>query len=396
MRKEFCDTDRINALIHSKTSQSEALCQRIRCAIRKTPSASISFAQFMRMALYEPNRGYYTANTEKLGRQGDFVTAPEISPLFTECLGIQCQSVLEKLGGGDILEMGAGTGKMAGELLLFLEQQHCLPNHYFILEISPDLIERQKKYLIKRIPHLWSRLTWLNAAPNQPITGLILANEVVDALPVHRFIWQNQDVQELRVREEGAHFTWQPTPIDDLARKERLLRLQKKYFPAASYYESEVCFALFPWLRQLNNSLKQGVMLIIDYGYGARDYYHPERTRGTLMCYHRHCGHDDPFQWIGQQDITASVDFTRLASHAVRLGWGVAGFTTQAAFLLHNGLLQRLEKWYNYTSILEIKAQVQCLTSPNEMGERVKVIGLTRDYPYSIEGFARPNRLHTL
>jgi SAM-dependent MidA family methyltransferase len=376
--------------------QDNRLCERIRTVIRQTPSASISFAQFMRLALYEPNSGYYSANTEKLGEQGDFVTAPEISPLFTECVGMQCCSVLKQLAGGDILEIGAGTGKMAGDLLLFLEQQGVLPTHYFILEISSNLIQRQKKYLAERIPHLFSRLKWLDAPLKKPLKGLILANEVADALPVHRFVWRHQDVAELRVCERGSEFAWQATPIRTRARKEKLLRLQQNYFPKPTEYVSEVSFGLAAWVRQLSAMLKQGVILVMDYGYGAREYYHPERKQGTLRCYWRHCGHDNPFIAIGQQDITASVDFSRLARCAMQHGLHLASFTTQAAFLLNNGLLERLEKWYNQDSILELKAQVQCLTSPNEMGERVKVMSLTRDCFLDEANVMPANCLHTL
>ncbi len=376
--------------------QNNRLCERIRTIIRQTPSASISFAQFMRLALYEPNLGYYSVNTEKLGEQGDFVTAPEISPLFTECIGIQCCSVLEQLAGGDILEIGAGTGKMAGDLLLFLEQRGVLPTHYFILEISPDLIQRQKKYLAERIPHLFSRLQWLDSPLKKPLKGLILANEVADALPVHRFVWRNQDVAELRVRESGAALTWQFTPVRTRARKEKLLRLRQNYFPNTSEYVSEVCFGLAAWVRQLSEMLKQGVILVIDYGYGAREYYHPQRKQGTLRCYWQHSAHDNPFVAIGQQDITASVDFSRLARCASQSGLQLASFTTQAAFLLNNGLLERLEKWYNPDLILELKAQVQCLTSPNEMGERIKVMSLTRDFSLDEPNLMPSNCLHTL
>ncbi|WP_010597197.1 class I SAM-dependent methyltransferase [Rickettsiella massiliensis] len=349
----------------------------------------------MRLALYEPNLGYYSVNTENWVNKAILLPHLKFHP-FTECIGIQCCSVLEQLAGGDILEIGAGTGKMAGDLLLFLEQRGVLPTHYFILEISPDLIQRQKKYLAERIPHLFSRLQWLDSPLKKPLKGLILANEVADALPVHRFVWRNQDVAELRVRESGAALTWQFTPVRTRARKEKLLRLRQNYFPNTSEYVSEVCFGLAAWVRQLSEMLKQGVILVIDYGYGAREYYHPQRKQGTLRCYWQHSAHDNPFVAIGQQDITASVDFSRLARCASQSGLQLASFTTQAAFLLNNGLLERLEKWYNPDLILELKAQVQCLTSPNEMGERIKVMSLTRDFSLDEPNLMPSNCLHTL
>ncbi|BBB15103.1 uncharacterized protein RVIR1_06020 [Candidatus Rickettsiella viridis] len=368
-------------------AQSEALRQLIIHAIQQDKTQSISFARFMELALYEPQLGYYTASLNKLGEQGDFVTAPEISPLFAQCLGQQCQEVLGQLGGGDILEIGAGTGKMAQDLLLFLEKKGALPIQYKILEISPDLKQRQQHKLKSQIPHLFPLIEWLDDWPDRPLTGVIIANEVVDALPVHKFLWTENSIQEMRVVHTENNFTWHYAPLASVQQTSRLAQLKLNYFNETVRYESEVCLGLSDWMRKLSAALQRGLILIIDYGFPAHEYYHPDRRLGTSMCYYQHRGHSNPFVLVGLQDLTASVDFSLLARYAVETGLDLAGFTSQAAFLINSGLLQHMEECYNIIAAVDLNRQVHCLTSPNEMGELIKVIGLTRGYQTTLQGF---------
>ncbi|MEN9916408.1 MAG: hypothetical protein RLY40_340 [Pseudomonadota bacterium] len=359
-------------------AQSAELSQLIRQEIHHDPSASISFERFMELALYEPKSGYYTAGLDKFGKAGDFTTAPEISPLFARCIGRQCLQVFSHLAQPDIFEIGAGTGQLAIDLLLFLEQQHRLPNSYKIFEISPSLRQRQQQHLQQHIPHLFPLIEWLDAWPILPIKGVILANEVVDALPVQQFFWTDKNIQEVRVAYENDRFIYRLLSLDKLL-KSQLIQLKSRYFPEIKTYQSEVRTQLLAWMNQLSDTLEQGLALIIDYGFPAQEYYHPDRANGTLMCYYQHRAHADPLSLVGLQDITASVDFSGLAQAAVQSGLQVAGFTSQAAFLLNNDLLPLTEKCYDEISTMDVNRQVHLLTSPSEMGELIKVMGLTRN-----------------
>ena len=368
-------------------AQSVELCQLISEEIRHEPSASISFARFMQLALYEPDLGYYTSALDKFGKAGDFTTAPEISPLFAHCIGRQCQQVFASLGQSDILEIGAGTGQLAIDLLLFLEERQSLPRTYKIFEISSTLKQRQQERLQQHIPHLFPLIHWLDNSPEKPIKGVILANEVVDALPVHQFFWAEDSIQEVRVGVEKQHFNYHLAFVDSLLISE-LSQLQSTYFPEVKIYQSEVCRGLSDWVNKLSHALEQGLILIIDYGFPAQEYYHPDRANGTLMCYYQHRVHADPLSLVGLQDITASVDFSRLARAALQAGLNVAGFTSQAAFLLNNDLLPLIEKCYDEVSSMDVNRQVHLLTSPSEMGELIKVMGLTRNCEFfPLNGF---------
>lgn len=368
-------------------AQSAALCQLISEEIRHEPLASISFARFMEWALYEPKLGYYTAALDKFGKAGDFTTAPEISPLFARCIGRQYQQILACLGQADILEIGAGTGQLAIDLLLFLEQEQSLPCSYKIFEISPMLKKRQQERLQQHIPHLFSLLEWLDEWPEMPIKGVILANEMVDALPVNQYLWTEDCVQEVRVAYEKHRFVYHLAPVDNLLRSQ-LTQLQETYFAEIKVYQSEMCVRLPEWVGKLSCALEQGVVLIIDYGFPAQEYYHPDRANGTLLCYYQHRAHADPLSLVGLQDITASVNFSRLAQAAHQSGLKVAGFTSQAAFLLNNDLLPLIEKCYDETSSIDVNRQVHLLTSPSEMGELIKVLGLTRNCEFfPLNGF---------
>jgi SAM-dependent MidA family methyltransferase len=369
---------------------SKELFQCIRDEITGS-GGTISFARFMEMALYAPGLGYYCAGSQKLGKSGDFVTAPEISPLFSRCIARQCQQVLDLLEDGDILEIGAGTGKMACDLLLELERFNTLPRHYYILEISADLRARQKQLVAATLPHLSGRVQWLDELPAE-FNGVIVGNEVMDALPVTCFRIENCEPKERRVTFKNKFFSWAVSAekCADLSEKINLITADCSLYDG---YESEVNLLLPKWISALGGCLRQGLILLLDYGYGRREFYHPDRCRGTLMCHYQHHRHEDPFQLIGLQDITAHVDFTTVAESAIAADCHVAGFTTQAAFLLACGLLDLAEE--QELSPREEFQQTQAIkvfTMPAQMGELIKVIGLIKDIDSKLIGFQMQDR----
>lgn len=343
---------------------------------------SIPFDQFMQQALYAPGLGYYTAGSRKFGAHGDFVTAPETSAFFSYCLANQCKQVLEQLQHGSILEFGAGSGVMAADILSHLQTLDVLPERYLIMELSPDLQQRQRELLGLRVPHLMDRIEWLSALPSTPFSGVVLANELLDAMPVHRFRLHEGSLQEQVIRWEKTCFVahWINTQNSKLIA--HVDHVQQQVGVLADGYESEVNLRLQPWMEALNNSLEQGALILLDYGYSRTEYYHPERHMGTLICHFRHQAHDDPLQLVGLQDITASVDFTAVAEAGVAQGMSLAGYTTQATFLLGCGLEQLLTTVADDTATMMAQMQgVKQLTLPSEMGERFKAIGLCKNMP---------------
>jgi SAM-dependent MidA family methyltransferase len=342
----------------------------------------ISFADYMDFALYAPGLGYYSAGALKLGADGDFVTAPEISPLFSRCLASQCAEVLAGLERGVVLELGAGSGIMAVDMLLELERLQSLPAEYLILEPSADLRARQVALLSERAPHLEPRVRWLDGMPEQPIQGVIVANEVVDALPVERFVIDGGRVEELGVAIQADQLAAEMRPATG-ALLTTIQSLQPELL-TQSGYTSELCLRLPAWVASLSDWLQEGVVLLFDYGFSQREYYLPERSSGTLRCYYRHRAHEDPFIWPGLQDITAWVDFSRLAEAAQATGMEVAGYTTQAQFLLAAGLDEQvaLETQHNVQGDpqkqVELAHALRQLVMPGEMGESVKVMALCK------------------
>ncbi len=351
---------------------------------------ALTFEQYMHEALYAPGLGYYSAGAAKLGAAGDFVTAPELGPLFAGCIGRHAAALLERLGGGDVLELGAGTGALAAGVLETLAGLGALPRRYLILEPSPELRARQQARLGGLAPPLGGRVTWLEALPEGGIRGLILANEVADALPVARVRSRAGTLKELGVcwRNGPAGCELEPRPQVRTA-WEGLLQTLPAALPAD--YETELSLALAPWIRGLADALAAGEVLLVDYGHPAREYYHPRRTGGTLMCHYRHRAHPDPFLLPGLQDITAHVDFSAAARAGAAAGLRLAGFTTQAEFLLGNGLLEALEALGPDAGAdyLARAQEAKRLLMPGEMGERFKALALTRGLDRPPPGFAR-------
>lgn len=369
---------------------SRRLCEQVRTAIAEAGGA-LSFARYMELALYSPGLGYYSAGSHKFGAPGDFITAPEASPLFARCLARQCQQVLAALGGGTLLEFGAGSGVLALELLLELERLDCLPDEYLILELSAELRDRQRQLLTQRATHLLSRIHWLDRLPAQPLRGVVLANEVLDAMPVQLFVRRAGATEERCVGWENERFVWRDIPAD-AGLTQAVSALQTDLSdPLPDAYCSEFNTALPGWVCGLATVLAQGAALLIDYGYPRREYYLPERSAGTLMCHYRHRVHADPLILTGLQDITAHVDFTAVAAAGAAAGLTVAGYTTQAHFLLGSGLpeLAAASDPEDLRSHLALTDQIKTLTLPGGMGERFKVLALTRGLgELPLRGFA--------
>lgn len=375
-------------------SISQAQCEKLSAVIRKKihEKGSMPFVEYMKMALYEPGLGYYSAGSEKLGASGDFITAPEYSDLFSLCIADQCRQVLSDLNGGDVLEFGAGSGRMAVAILRELERVQQLPNHYFILEVSADLRARQQAFLQNEIPELFDRIRWLDALPEKPLRGVIVANEVLDAMPVHKFAVTEEGVREYHVINDEERFDWKLVSIKD----EKLNAHIRALDISSQQYESEINLLLEGWIASVSNCLDAGIILLADYGFPRHEYYHPQRDMGTLMCHFRHHAHSDPLILTGIQDITSHVDFTAVAEAATRNKLMVAGFTHQAGFLINCGITDRLIQCENENERIRLNQQLKRLTMPNEMGEFFKVMALTRDYDAELIGFCKMNQLGRL
>lgn len=343
----------------------------------------IPFSRFMELALYAPGLGYYAAGARKFGAEGDFVTAPEISALFGRVIARQAAEIMS-FSAPVITELGAGSGKLAADILLELEHMGSLPERYCILDLSADLRERQQALLEARAPHLLDRVSWLETLP-ETLDGLVLGNEVLDAMPVHLVRWEQEDIIERGVAAEEQTFTWHDRPIlsTDLLDAARRIRVPEGY-------QSEISLSAGGLTRSLAERLRRGVALFVDYGFGAREYYHPQRSQGTLMCHYRHQVHDDPFFLVGLQDITAHVDFTAIMNSAIDGGAHLLGYTTQAHFLMNAGILELMQETSpeNASAYLPFSAQLQKLTSPAEMGELFKVIAVGKGLAAPLSGFS--------
>jgi len=358
---------------------------------------SVSFAEFMQHSLYAAGLGYYAAGSIKFGAGGDFVTAPEVSSIFGRVLARQCAEVLTEVRGGSILEYGAGSGKLASDVLKALERLDALPERYDILEVSGDLQQRQAEYLRAEIPELVSRVSWIQAPPENH-AGVIIANEVLDALPVERFIRTATGVEQLRVVAEGNAFG----NIQSLAPEtlsQAVLAIEEELgdsLPAG--YVSEISLGMPGWVSTLADSLKHGLVFLFDYGVTRREYYAHERSGGWLRCHFRHHVHDDPLILSGIQDLTAWVDFSAVAEAAVNAGLDVAGYSAQAQFLLGGGLDAEMREFASLplTTQLALSGQIKTLTLPAEMGERFKCMALRRGELSTPSAFGLADRTHTL
>lgn len=382
---------------NSKLTRSKALEEHIRQEIDKQDGC-ISFAHFMGLALYHPQLGYYNADTFSLGKHGDFTTAPEISPLFARCFARQSLQIFAHLGTSNVLELGAGTGRFAHDFLHTLNTFDALPEHYFIYEISVNLRKKQQDFLRTISQEFFSRITWLDTLPTN-FKGTIIANEVLDALPFHCFRIEENEIKERCVGWEKDKFIWQLCSPTTPLLTEKVAHLIELYGLKPGY-EAEINLSLPPFLHAIATSLTQGVMLFADYGYGQREYYHPARRHGTLTCFYQHDKHENPLIFPGLQDITSHVDFTYLIETAVENACSLQGYTSQAAFLLANGLMEfaaEAEKNLAAADEFQLHQAIKLLTLPTEMGEVIKVTALGKNVePQRLQGFGLQDRRRDL
>ena len=351
----------------------------------------IPFSRYMEAALYAPGLGYYAAGAMKFGAAGDFVTAPEMTPLFGRTLAHAIAPVLIETGG-EVLELGAGSGRLATDVLGELERLGALPARYCILEVSADLRQRQQETMARELPHLRERVQWLDALPAH-FSGVILGNEVLDALPVELVHWSEPGPRVRGVVLEGDTFAWQDRPIAD-----PVLRARAEALNLPPGYVSEINLAADALIASLGHCLDRGLILMIDYGFSASEYYHPQRHMGTLRVHYRHHALDDPFYLPGLCDLTAHVDFSAVARAGMAAGLELAGYTSQANFLLNSGLTELLMQTppTDAAAYLPQANAVQRLVSPAEMGELFKVIGFGKGGIAPLAGLTRGDRRHSL
>jgi SAM-dependent MidA family methyltransferase len=364
-------------------AHSQRLVELIRGQIRAAGGA-IAFARFMELALYAPGLGYYSAGARKFGADGDFVTAPELGPAFAHSVACAVAPVLRTLGADTVFfELGGGSGAFAADLLARLAELEALPAQYWMLEPSADLRERQQARLREALaPELFARCRWLDGPPEQAWRGVLFANEVLDALPTPRFAIRDGEVYEEHVvLDADGGFLRVDQPADAFLRAAVRHVERDTERPLPQGYRSEILPQLPYWIQAVGGLLDDGVMLFVDYGYPRQEYYLPERSDGTLVCHYRHRAHGDPFHLPGLQDLTAFVDFTALAEAGVNAGFDLAGYCSQASFLIGNGLpehLQAIDALADEAERYRQHQQVKKLTLPGEMGERFQVMAFQR------------------
>jgi SAM-dependent MidA family methyltransferase len=372
---------------------SNALVQRIAAEIRAGGSDGwLSFARYMGLALYTPGLGYYAGGSRKFGAEGDFLTAPELTPLFGQALARQVAQVM-KASAAVVLEAGAGSGKLAADLLLALDALGCAPEHYQILELSGELQARQRETIQQNVPALFNRVEWLDTLPEK-FSGCLIGNELLDAMPTHEIVWCEDGIKEVGVSlDNEGRFVYAERDAD------AHLAALAKALDVAAPYRSEIGLACRSWVSEMTRRLHCGALLLIDYGLPRHEYYHPQRNGGTIRCHYRQRTHDDPFWWPGLSDITAHIDFTAVAEAGHEAGADVAGYTSQSAFLMNCGigeLFAQRQNDDNAASAARASGALNLLLSPNEMGELFKVIALTKRINEPLLGFARSDKTHTL
>jgi SAM-dependent MidA family methyltransferase len=368
-------------------AHSARLLQAIRAEIRA--QGPIPFSRYMELALYAPGLGYYSAGARKFGAEGDFITAPELGPGFARCVADAVAPVLRQLGPQSVFfELGGGSGAFAEQALLRLAEIDALPAHYAILEPSADLRQRQAERLRSLLPEtLGARLRWLDGPPQQAWDGVLFANEVIDALPTPRFCLRDGAVFEEHVALDAEGGLRREDRPADAFLESAVGHLERSLGrPLGQGYRSELLPQLPYWLQAVAGPLRHGAMLFTDYGYPRAEYYAEARSEGTLVCSYRHRAHADPYFLPGLQDLTAFVDFTALAEAGVGAGFDLAGYCSQASFLIGNGLQARLEEIeaiedevLRYRRHQEIKR----LTLPGEMGERFQAMGFERGVDFA-------------
>ena len=394
---------------------SAALTQIIAAEIRNS-GGWISFARYMELALYAPGLGYYSGGARKFGDfsdGGDFMTAPELTPLYGQAVARQVAQVLQQIPPDQqavVIEVGGGSGRLAADLLLALDALDVAPERYLILELSGELRARQSATLAEFAPGLVARVEWLDSLP-EGFSGCLIANEVLDAMPTHIVRWTDDGVSERGVGIADGRLCWseEVRSVGSNASRSNDISLgdaADALAPLPSAYESEINLAARAWVETLAKRLRTGALLLIDYGLPQQELYHPSRNRGTVRCHYRHCVHNDPFWYPGLSDITSHVDFTAVAEAGFRAGLEVLGYANQASFLINCGLGDLLQLRKEGSSVgadstpsngaNRAQCAVNLLVSPNEMGELFKVIALGRGINQALLGFTQGNRVHAL
>jgi SAM-dependent MidA family methyltransferase len=350
----------------------------------------VPFSRYMDLALYAPGLGYYAAGARKFGSEGDFVTAPELSPVFGECVARQAVQVLAAVGG-DVLELGPGSGALAADLYDAMKRLGAPPVRYRLLEVSPDLRERQRERLARRFPGEMDRFQWIDTLP-EPMRGIVIANEVLDVVPFSIVRRDGDAWFERGVAMAEGGFAFDDRPLAD----GELMRRARQVFPPGDYeYVSEISLPGEALVRTIAASIEAGVAFFIDYGFSERELYHPQRSMGTMRCHYRHRFHGDPFFMPGLQDITAHVDFSAMARAAESGGAEVYGYTTQAYFLISAGFAQVLAPRDGEMTVERLKATSAAhrLVSPAEMGELFKVLAFGKGFDAPLAGFQSARHL---
>ena len=349
----------------------------------------LPFERYMDLVIYEPGLGYYVSGTRKFGRQGDFVTAPELGSLYGRCVARQVAQILAQLDGGSLLEFGAGSGVLAATVLTELAERDSLPAEYLIVEVSPALRAQQQQTLAGQIEQNLVKVRWLDSLPESGFRGVILANEVLDAMPIIRFRVGAEGQMTAGVVRRNGHldWSWQRDPSQD----GRIDRLVQQYGLVADY-TSEVNPRAAAWMQTVGRVLDAGLILVMDYGYPGAEYYHYERSNGTLMCHYQHRAHMDPFLYPGLQDLTAHVDFSTVAAAGQVAGLEIAGFTSQEAFLLSTGVLDLVAHESSGPVDPKLSAELKQLTLSSEMGESFKALAMVKHIDSPLLGFSLRDR----
>jgi SAM-dependent MidA family methyltransferase len=376
---------------------SRELCRRIAARIEGA-GGWIPFSEYMDMALHLPGLGYYAGGSHKFGTSdegGDFVTAPELTPLFGQALATQVAQVFAVSSAPTLLEVGAGSGRLAADLLLALEARGTPAERCLILELSGELRARQRDAIAAAAPHLADRVEWLDALPER-FSGCVVANELLDAIPTHAVAWREEGPMERGVTFDGTAFAWAERPAQG-ALREAMMRLAAEV-PITAPYVGEIGLAAAAWVAEWGQRLERGALLLIDYGLPRHELYHPHRNGGTLRCHYRHRAHDDLFWWPGLADITSHIDFTAVAEAGFGAGLDVLGYAPQATFLVNCGFGELLaaRQAANDAVALRAAGAARMLLAPGEMGELFKVIALGRGLGAPLLGFARGDRCHAL
>ena len=337
----------------------------------------IGFDVFMDLALYHQEFGYYRSNKTIFGHRGDFITSPEVSDLFGFSLAKQCKQVLN---GGNILEFGAGSGILAAQILFELGRMESLPKKYFIIELSSQLRQTQKETIKKVLPEVFDRIEWLTKLPKN-FKGVVIANEVLDAFPVKRITFSKGSFYELGVGFKGGDFNWErmQEPLTHLNIPDSI--------DFQEGYTTEINIQSGAWIKSLYDLMIDGTVLLIDYGMTEAEYFHPQRNQGTLKCFSNHKSSDNPFIHIGKQDITASVNFSNIASIAKEIGFDISGYTTQSMFLISLGIDNYLKNEENEEKKVKIAQEIKQLVLPGTMGEVFKVMALSKKQSVKLKGF---------